>query len=153
LQYDPLDALAILDRNVRDQDLQLSKVPGWESWIEGWKTAGPAYTLVIEGEVVACAGVTILEPGKGEAWALLSTLFYQYPKTAYKAIRKGLEDIIREKGLKRVQAFVKCGTGVPTVDTQASCRFLEHLGFVNETPNAMKAYHNGHDYYMFARVI
>ena len=148
IQYEPVHAYNILDRNVREEDTWLSKFPDWEKWAEGWKKEGPAFTLVIDGQIIGCGGVVLLDKNKGEAWTLLSSLFYKHKKTTYKAIIRYLSLIIAEKGLKRVQALVN--TGLPNVE--ACERFLVHLGFKNETPDGMEGYGpNGETVLLFAR--
>jgi len=125
IQYEPIHAYTILDKDFSNR----------ETWANGWGKEGPAFTLIVDGEIVGCAGVILMEWNKGgEAWTLLSSLFYKYKKTTFKVIKKGLESIIKEKKLKRVQAFVYEGT-------EKICgNFLEHLGFKNETPDGLKYY-------------
>jgi hypothetical protein len=144
--YEPIHAYEIIERNVREQDIHLSETPDWEEAVEGWKKCGPAFTLLVDNQVVACAGVTILKPGVGEAWSLLSTLFYKNKKTVFRGMRDGLNKITQEYNLRRVQALVYCGF-------EQGCHLLRHLGFVNETPNGMKAFGpNGEDVFLFRRV-
>lgn len=144
--YEPIHAYTILDRNVREQEIWLSFYPDWEKWAVAWKEKGPGYTLIIDGEIIGCAGVTLTEWDKGIAWALLSSLFYKYRKTTFKAIKDGLKRIIRDHSLRRIESLVKVGF-------EPGCKMLLHLGFTNETPNGMKSYGpNGEDMYLFGRV-
>ncbi len=145
IPYEPAHAYAILDRNVREQDLWLSSYPDWEKWTKGWKDGGPAHTLIIEDEIVACGGVVLLEWKRGEAWTLLSSLFYKYPKTVFRLVRDNLNRIIQEHDLRRVQALVK-------PDFITARNFMMHLGFQNE--GLLKAFGpRGEDLLMFARII
>ena len=144
IPYEPVHAYDILERNIRECDVQLTGYPDWEQWVENWKTGGPAYTLVIDGQIVGCAGVMLLKWGRGEAWTLLSGLLYQYPKTCFKAVRDGLKGIIRDEGLTRVQALVR-------PDFEEGKRFMSHLGFKEE--GILAAYGpGGEDVIMFGRV-
>ena len=146
IPYEPIHALKILDRNVREQDIILTSCPDWEKWIEFWKTEGPAFTMIANGEVVGCGGITLVGWGKGMAWTLFSSLFYQYKKSVFKGLKIFLDQIIKEKKLRRVEAVVKFGF-------KDGCHLLEHLGFINETPNGMKKWGpNGEDMYLFGRV-
>lgn len=148
IPYEPIHAYTILERNIREQDTWLSAYPDFDKWVEGWKTAGPSFTLIIDGEIVACAGVILLEWKKGEAWTLLSSLFYKYKKTTFKAIKTYLNKIISDKGLRRLQALVSC----EIVNLNECKRMLEHLGFKNETPDGMQSYGpNGEKMLLFGR--
>ena len=146
VQYERAHAYKILEKNVRDCDIWLTSYPGWEEAVEGWEKYGPAFTLIIDDEIVGCGGVTIIRSGIGEAWMLVSNNFYRYPKTAFKQIRNSLDGIIRSWKLRRVQAFVFKGF-------EAGCHLLRHLGFENETPDGVKGMGpNGEDMYLFGRV-
>ena len=146
IQYEPIHAYTILERNVREEDMWLSKYPDWEKWTKGWKDSGPAYTLVIDGEIVGCAGVVLMDWNRGEAWTLLSSLFYRYKKTVFKAIKNNLESIIKDKKLRRVQSLVYDGT-------EKICgNFLEHLGFEWEV-KLEKYGPNGENLHLYKRII
>jgi RimJ/RimL family protein N-acetyltransferase len=125
ITYKREHAYDILDRNVRECDVWLTNAPDWEKWAVGWETSGPSYTLVIDDQIVACAGVVLMNYNRGEAWTLFSPLINKYPKTCFKAIRDELRGIVSEHGLKRVQALVRPGLEVAE-------RFVEHLGFEKE---------------------
>ena len=141
--YEPIHAYTILDRNVREQEIWLSKYPDWGRWAEGWEKGGPAYSLIVDGEIVGSAGIVLLDWNRGEAWALLSSLFYRYKKTAYSAIVKMLDQIIQEKKLRRVQALIK-------PDFEEAKRMAEHLGFKCE--GLLAAFGpNGEDLLMYGR--
>ena len=138
------DALDILERNIRERDIWLTVVPDWEKVIDGWEKGGPAYTLVVDGNIVGCAGVVLFPYNHGEAWALLSSLFYKNVKTAYRAVKEGLSKIIKEHHLIRVQSLA-----CPTSET--AHRFLKHLGFKDS--GLQECYGpNGEDFIMFAKI-
>mgnify|MGYP001186260297 CR=1 FL=1 len=121
--YEIAHAHNVLERNSILMGLQLSQCERDELAI-GWSKGGPAFTLIVDGDVVACAGVVLIGSSRGEAWAALSELFYKHKKTTYKAIRNGLDFIIKKEGLKRVQSTVFDG------ERKLVCgNFLEHLGF------------------------
>ena len=139
----------ILERNVRLGGITPPSNGDWDKWVVGWKNGGPAFTLIVDGEVVGCAGVVLMDWGRGEAWALLSGLFYDHKKESYRAIRDGLNAIIKDKKLVRVQSVVFDGDKY-----KASGRFLEHLGFHDESPEGMQHYGpHGENVHMFARIM
>lgn len=143
VQYEPEHAYDILS-HMREEEVNLSKHIDWDKWVNAWKQNGPAYTLIINGKIVACAGVVLMEWKKGQAWVLLSSLFYQYKKTTYKLIKRFLELIIKTKDLKRVEAFVR-------PDFEEAINFIKHLGF--NFQGLQECYGpNGEDYLMFARI-
>lgn len=143
VQYEVIHAMEILDRN---REIMLSKIDGWERIIQDWRTSGPAYTLLLDGVPVACAGVIFMGWSRGEAWTLLSPEIKNHPRLIFSQVKKNLEKIIAENGLRRVQAIVLEGHEEGKV-------FLEHLGFKIETPHGMKGFGpNGETFYMFGRV-
>jgi RimJ/RimL family protein N-acetyltransferase len=144
IPYEPEHAFLILERNVRDADLYLTSLPDFEKWCIAWKQNGPAYTQIIEREIVMCAGVVLLDWRRGEAWTLLSSLFYLYKKTCFKTIREYLSHIIGQYQLRRVQTLIR-------PDMLPNQRFVEHLGFEKE--GLLRMYGpNGEDFIMYGRV-
>lgn len=71
-----------------------------------YETRGPAYSGFVDGELAVCAGVVILYPGLGEAWAVVTDLGRRHPLFVTRAVRRGLQQIIRDHRLRRVQADV-----------------------------------------------
>ncbi len=143
IPYEIIHAYEIIERNVREQDLWLSG-QDWETAAKGWKDGGPAFTLVIDGELVGCGGVVLMPWQCGEAWTLFSTLFFKHYRTAYKVIKENLERVIKERKLKRVQSLVN-------PEHEGACRFIEHLGFQCEGL-LRKVGPNGEDLLIFSRV-
>lgn len=111
--------------NPRDRELYWCKHKDWGKWLCQWGELGPAYTLFIDEIPVMCAGVVILKPGLGEAWMVLSSLFYRYKKECFMVVRDRLEIIIHGQNLKRVQALIE--TDFPKAE-----HWLYHLGFLRE---------------------
>ena len=144
IPYEPAHAYAILERNVRERNLWLSSYPDWEMWVKGWKDGGPAYTLIIDGEIVMSAGVVLMDWNRGEAWTLFTTLLDKYPLTAIKQIKKYLEMIVVRNRLKRLQALID-------PEYKPGVKFIEFLGFENE--GRLRAYGpKNEDYLMFSRI-
>lgn len=125
----------------------MKKHPDFGEWIVSLKKGGPAHTLLLDGEIACCAGITLMGWRRGEAWLIFAPLAFSHMKTVYANIKKHLVRIAREKGIRRLQATVKMGD-------DPAARFVRHLGFDCETPLAMRAYGpNGEDMFLFARVI
>ena len=144
IPYDPAHARKIIETHPRDQEQWLVNFKDFDVWAKGWAMAGPGFSMTIDGEIIACAGVTLLGYGKGEAWSLLSSLFYKYKKTVYKAIKIGLDMIINENNLRRVQVPIFC-------DFTQGRNLVEHLGFKFE--GILKSYGiHGEDMALYGRV-
>lgn len=136
---------------IREKNMKLGIVPlddstHWRKCTRIWRR-NPSYTLIMNGKIIGCAGVVMTGKASGEAWALLSNDFYRAVKTSYRAIRDGLDSIIRNKKLVRVQSIVLCG------NAQEVCgRFLEHLGFSMEGL-LRKFGPNGEDVILYAKIM
>jgi hypothetical protein len=147
VDYKPEHILTIMESNPRERELYWCRTEDWDGWKYSWQERGPAYTLFADGKIVGSAGVVLMNKKSGEAWMVLSSLFYNYKKEFFRAVRDKLEDIIKDKGLVRVQAMV-------VTDFPEAEHWLRHLGFENETPNprgARRVGPNGEDMYLYAR--
>jgi len=91
-----------------------------------YETAGPAWTLRVNGEVIGCAGLMLAVPGRACAWLLRGQALEAHALTAVKAIRACFAQAVREYGLVRVEFTVLAGFG-------PGQRFAEWLGFTRET--------------------
>jgi hypothetical protein len=112
--------------------------------VEIWKTGGPAYTLLIDGEIIASSGVVRQGWNRGEAWTLTGPLFYKYPKICIKAVKEYLQKIIEDEGLKRVQSLIN-------VKHEWGDRWMKHLGFEKE--GVLRKYGpEGDDYAIYSRI-
>ena len=144
VKFEKIHAYEILDRSVREDDFWLSG-QDWERAIDIWAEEGPAYTMIIDDQLVACGGVTLLGWRRGEAWILLSPLFSKYPKSTYVTVKASLDGMIEDNNLRRVQAIVN-------PEFPAHSRFLKHLGF--EYEGTLRSYGiNAEDLFMFGRII
>jgi len=143
IQYKKEHAYSIFQNNMRERELGITK--DFDEFATGWEVSGPAYTIIIDGSIVFCGGVILTGWNRGEAWTLMSDLFYKYPKSCYKICKNQLNEVIKEHGLKRVQAVID-------VDFEDGVRFAEHLGFEKE--GILKSYGpEGEDMLMFGRRI
>ena len=123
---------------------KLGMVQGWVEKAEIFSKVGKCFSAFVNGELIACAGVNVLWPGTGEAWAIVTPRIYKNKLFFHKAVKNNLEDIIKTKCLKRVQAQILVGF-------TAGARWIESLGF--ELEGVLKKYDSmQNDYWMFARV-
>ena len=106
---------------------------------------GPAFTGLFEGEIIACGGVLPFWKGMGEAWLVTSPLVEKFKLSLAKSVHDKLEEIIKKMKLERVQTLVD-GEHI------TGQKFIERLGFINETPNGMRKYLGGRTYYRYALI-
>lgn len=136
-------AYQVLDKNVKDFDLQLSKLKDWESWTKEWETAGPSYSLFVDDKIIGCGGVILFGYNRGECWMLVSSEIKKYKKTVFKAVKEHLDLIVKTNNLRRLQTVV-------VADYEDGKKFIERLGFKPE--GLLKKYGpNGEDFLMYAR--
>lgn len=132
-------ALYILNNNVRKHD---AFDGDYDEYLKIYED-NPAYTIVINDEIVFCGGVVDIGWRRGEAWTLMSDLFYKYPKTCFKICKEKLNELQISMGLRRLQALVD-------TNLEGGSHFAQHLGF--EYEGLLKAYGpNGESMLIFGR--
>lgn len=94
-----------------------------DAWYK--ENGGPAFTAVVDGKPIACAGVTISYPGVGYAWVVFSYDFPRHKLWITRTLRNAFRDIVNGCKLHRVEAQV--------LESQiAERRWIEMLGFTPE---------------------
>lgn len=143
------DHLRIMEPRARE--CELFGVTGGPEGFAARAMEGTAYTALIEdGTVVGALGVMPFLPrGRfsgevGHAWGVFSPLLPQYRKSIYASVKKFLTYVMDFNEYRRIQATTQHGH--PEAE-----RFVQHLGFVLETPAGMRGYgHEGETYYLWA---
>jgi hypothetical protein len=143
IKYLPKHIMEIMEKHPRSKEIYWSKYKDWGKWLILWEERGPSYTMIIDDAVVMCAGVVIQGGGVGEAWMVLSELFYQYKKECFRVVRDKLDEIILGNELKRVQSLIL--TDFPEAE-----RWVIHLGFKYDMPTLGP---NEENMLLYARVI
>jgi hypothetical protein len=124
-------------RHITPQAAQVSEVNSATTAAE----YGQAWTALIGGVPIACAGLVEIWQGRAYAWALLAEGAGRYLLPVTREIRSRLD----ASGFARVEMAVDAGF-------IAGCRWAELLGFKLETPEPMRKYlPNGRDAYLYAR--
>jgi hypothetical protein len=104
--------------------------------------AGQAFTAMDGGQVLACAGVVEVWAGRAVAWAFLSKNAGRHMM----AIHRAVAGYLLASKVKRIEAWVDEGF-------EPGMRWLEMLGFRQETPEPMRAFRpDGGSCFLFARV-
>ena len=109
--------LGFIDRDARTkEDIRLS--------VEK-EQGGPAFTGVVGGKIIGCAGIMLLHQGVGSAWVTLSNGVLPHKIWMTRTIKRILYDVIRAHGLHRVEALV-------TEDQESHHQWIKALGFSPE---------------------
>lgn len=109
----------------RARHVPLIKPEAGKEWLELAEAAqenGRGYTACLLGDPIGAAGVRLHAQGIGEAWALFSPLIKAMPKSLFKSVSKGLNEIIAEEKLTKIWALVD-------PEDETAQQFMEHLGF------------------------
>lgn len=134
-------------RRVRPQPAQ-AELALYQDWLadrlDPYALRGCAFTGLVAGRVVGCAGVRPLWPGVGEAWAVFSAEALMRPTALFRAALRGVAKIEDAQGLRRIQATCHA-------DHEAGARFLRALGFRRE--GLLRRYGLGGEghYWLYAR--
>lgn len=117
----------------------------YENWAR-LNEMGPAYTILVDDEIIACSGIRIFWEGSGEAWSILSKeKAGKYIKLILEEFGKRLDFVIREMKFRWIQVSLN-------KDNKNGIHFAQHFGF--ERKCEMKGYlPDGSDAFLYAREI
>ena len=103
------------------------------------------YSLVNDGKIVACAGVSIMWQSVAEGWLIMSSDAYKYPVSIARYTEGLFDSIMKKNNLSRIQASVNCSD-------EKSVKFANWLGF--EYEGIMRKFGpDGSDYFRYARTV
>ncbi len=108
------------------------------------ESAGPAWTAIAGNVYLGAAGIGILWPGVGEAWANLAPEIANHRLWFHRTVKRCFRDLVRAFNLHRVQATVRA-------DSSRNCAWLVALGFV-AGPRLRKYGADKSDYLLYAWV-
>ena len=100
-----------------------------------------AYTIRVDGRVVACVGVVEFWQGRGEAWTVID----RNCKREFISIHRTVKSLLKICPTDRVEAVVDLGF-------DAGHRWMDLLGFKLEAPIMAKYRQNGAHCSLYARV-
>ena len=117
----------------------------YETWAR-MNEMGPAYTIVVDGDIIACAGVRLFWEGVGEGWAILSKdKSPPHLKLILEEFGKRFDFVIREMKVRWIQVSLN-------KDNKKGIHFAQHFGF--ERKCTMSGYlPDGSDAFLYAREI
>lgn len=120
------DMIWIVENGIKEFGLKILGNQQIKELAEAREANGQCITGVVNDEIVGCGGIDLFQwPGVGEVWVLLSYEVNKYPIRAYEVIKNGLDKLIKDNGLWRVEAW--CRVGLAEAHT-----LLKHLGFKPE---------------------
>ncbi|NJB68532.1 hypothetical protein GGQ74_002205 [Desulfobaculum xiamenense] len=134
LDLRPLDSLGLTGAVCGGDPLRLGRV---------YAAGGPAFTGLVDGRPVACAGIVLGAPGVGDGWALTGVEVPHFALSFCRAFSRMLPALMAEWHLVRVQALV-------LEEHATSRRWLERLGF--ECEGLLRRFSGGRNYYIYARL-
>ena len=111
--------------------------------LDGLEVPGMSFTAVKDNKIICSGGVIPVWDKVFEGWVMGSHLIWQNRISAAKIIKKGMEFLIQENNIVRLQTAVK-------KDFYLGHRFAQWLGMEKE--GIMKKYQNNEDYYRYARI-
>lgn len=107
---------------------------------EAIQKAGPCYSAFVGYDVIACAGIIQMWPGRAQVWSLLSDKLPLYARDIHRAVK----NYLLAYRVRRLECIVD-------PRHEAAVRWAEHLGFVKE--GVMRAYDmQGNDQAMYVRL-
>lgn len=112
-----------------------------EAYLDGWVAPpGDAWTAMVDGRPIGCAGLTELWTGRAMAWSILAKDAGPHMLSIVRAIRRKLASV----PYRRIEMAVKVGF-------PPGCHFADLLGF--EIEQKARAYlPDGSDAFLYARV-
>ena len=111
--------------------------------LDGLEVKTMSFTALKHNEIVCSGGIIPMWDGVFEGWVMASDLVWQNRIGSAKAIKKGMEQLIQDNKVVRLQTAIK-------KDFILGQRFGEWLGMKRE--GLMKKFQNNEDYYRYARI-
>jgi hypothetical protein len=126
---------------IRPQEAQQDGLP----WITPEAAAGleetEAYTALVDGKPVACAGLEWYWEGRAEAWAWISG---DVTPGIFVRLNRAVQRFLAAVGPGRIEAHVDCEFG-------NGHRWVRALGFELEAPRKKRYFPNGRDAALYVR--
>lgn len=87
------------------------------------RSRGTAFTVFEGNQILGCAGISVLWPGVGEAWTMISNEWRAKPLSLHRLIKRGLAQFSTQ--FHRVELYV-------IAEFTEGYKWAERLGFVKE---------------------
>jgi len=116
------DILFVIENGVKEVGLKAIPTDEMNALAKEREESGMCFTGWVNGEVIGVAGIDRLWEGCGNVWMMLTPLINKHVKESYICIRKGMEKLIKENKLRRIQSYGR-------VDFPACHILFDHLNF------------------------
>lgn len=141
----PLQKGDFVYENLRDYEKKFADKFGLEQQEETFLRTTHPFTLIVNNEIIGSAGFHIYWPGVAEVWLCANKSFERNWFKAVICIKKKIEWMIEENGVKRFQAPI-------SATLELNQKFVKWLGFSAE--GYMRKFGPwGDDYIMYSKVI
>jgi len=100
------------------------------------------YALEHKGKILGIGGIRLINLTTAWAWVDLTYYASEHILTVYRVIKEWMEILVKDKGIRRLQAYVETDFG-------EAIRTVEHLGFHRES--IMSRFVNEKPAFMFVR--
>lgn len=103
-----------------------------------------SYCLEHEDKVLGVGGIQMINHSTSWVWLDLTDNFKDHVPTVYRIIKEWMEILCKQKGIKRLQAYI-----LP--DFPEAMRMVEHLGFLYES--RMEKFADDKDAFMYKKIM
>ncbi len=117
--------MAIIDMGIKEDGIKCYGHESLEELAQQTEEDGLSITGYVNNEIVGCGGIRKMWDGVGEVWLMLSPQTSLYPIRTYECIKEGLQKLIDDNDLVRLQAWGRVGFA-------KSHTLFKHLGFKPE---------------------
>jgi len=112
--------------------------------LDGLEVEDMSFTAIDDDKNIICSGgIVPMWEGVYEGWVMASQLSYKHPVTSARVIKQGLNKLIKDFNVVRLQTAVK-------KDFETGKKFAAWLGMTLE--GEMPKYQNEQDYLRYARI-
>ena len=137
------DILWVIEHGVKEVGLRATPTEEMREMAEAREKSG-AVTGWVDGEIFAVGGIDKIWSGVGSIWLMVTPFIDTHVKDCYKCILKGINKMIKEQGIRRLEAFGR-------VDFPECHTLFKHLGFKVEGLAEART-PDGVDCIMYARI-
>jgi len=127
---------------MNDPHTELDK--NWHSHLDGLEVPDMSFTAMDNDSIICSGGIIPIWEGVFEGWVMASNLIWQNKFSSAKIIKKGMNKLIKDYKVIRLQTAVK-------ENFTLGHRFAEWLEMKQE--GLMEQYQNNENYYRYARII
>jgi hypothetical protein len=107
-------------------DGEVLGLPGVDDYLQLLPQSGPAFSGVMDGRLVGCAGVVMLSEDSGQVWMMADHYMDDYPVELHRTMKAAMNVAHDVYGLNRIEAMV------PPEAPEMWKRWMVRLGFVFE---------------------